>query len=141
MRAKQNEAQLAQKLETNRKGERFTLIEPPLPPEEPVSPNRLAVFIIGLILALGLAAAIAALREAMDTSVRGRRDVESLGSNAPLALIPIIVTAAEVARGRKLVRFAAGGAMASAVVGLLAIHLFFRPLDTLWFIVMRRLGI
>ena len=42
------EAQLAQNLETNRKGERFTLIEPPLPPEEPVSPNRLAVLIIGL---------------------------------------------------------------------------------------------
>ncbi len=79
VRAKQNEAQLAQNLETNRKGERFTLIEPPLPPEEPVSPNRLAVLIIGLILSAALAAAFAALREAMDTSVRGRRDVESLG--------------------------------------------------------------
>jgi uncharacterized membrane protein YGL010W len=56
-------------------------------------------------------------------------------------LIPIIVTAAEVARGRKRVRFAAGGAMASAAAALLAIHLFYRPLDTLWFIVMRRLGI
>ncbi len=141
VRAKQNEAQLAQELETNRKGERFTLIEPPLPPEEPVSPNRLAVFMVGLVLALALAAASAALREVMDTSVRGRRDVESLGSNSLLALIPIIVTASEMARGKKLVRFAAGGAMASAVVGLLAIHLFFRPLDTLWFIVMRRLGI
>jgi len=141
VRAKQNEAQLAQNLETNRKGERFTLIEPPLPPEEPVSPNRVAVLIIGLILSLGLAAGIAALRETMDTSVRGRRDVETLWSSAPLALIPIIVTAAEVARGRKRVRFAAGGAMASAVIALVAIHLFFRPLDTLWFIVMRRLGI
>ena len=118
VRAKQNEAELAQNLETNRKGERFTLIEPPLSPEEPVSPNRLAVFIIGLILSLGLAAAVAALREAMDTSVRGRRDVELLGSSAPLALIPIIVTAADVARGKKLLRFAAGGAMASAVVAL-----------------------
>jgi uncharacterized protein involved in exopolysaccharide biosynthesis len=141
VRAKQNEAQLAQNLETNRKGERFTLIEPPLPPEEPVSPNRLAVFVIGFLLSAALAAALAALREAMDTSVRGRRDVESLGSSAPLALIPVIVTAADVARGRKLWRFAAGGAMASAVIALLAIHLFFRPLDTLWFIVMRRLGI
>jgi uncharacterized protein involved in exopolysaccharide biosynthesis len=141
VRAKQNEAQLAQNLETNRKGERFTLIEPPLPPEEPVSPNRLAVFIIGLILSLSMASGVAALREAMDTSVRGRRDVESLGHSAPLAMIPIIVTAADVARGKKRWRFAAGGAMASVVIALLAIHLFFRPLDTLWFIVMRRLGI
>jgi polysaccharide biosynthesis transport protein len=141
VRAKQNEAQLAQNLETNRKGERFTLIEPPLPPEEPVSPNRLAVFIIGLILSAALAAAFAALREAIDTSVRGRRDVELFGNSAPLALIPVIVTAADLARGRKRWRFAAGGAMASAVVTLFAVHIFFRPLDTLWFIVMRRLGI
>jgi uncharacterized protein involved in exopolysaccharide biosynthesis len=141
VRAKQMEAQLAQNLETNRKGERFTLIEPPLPPEEPVSPNRLAVFILGLILSAALAAALAALREATDTSVRGRRDVEAIGNKAPLALIPVIVTAAEIARGRRLWRFAAGGAMASAIVGLAGIHVFLRPLDTLWFIVMRRLGI
>jgi succinoglycan biosynthesis transport protein ExoP len=141
VRAKQGEAQIAQNLETNRKGERFTLIEPPLPPEEPVSPNRLAVFVIGLILSAALAAALAALREATDTSVRGRRDVEELGSGAPLALIPIIVTAADLAKGRRRWRFAAGGAMASLVVALLGVHFFFRPLDTLWFIVMRRLGI
>jgi len=141
VRAKQMEAQLAQNLETNRKGERFTLIEPPLPPEEPVSPNRLAVFIIGLILSAALAAALAALREATDTSVRGRRDVELLGSGAPLALIPVIVTAADIARGKRLWRLAAGGATASVVLALVSIHIFFRPLDTLWFIVMRRLGI
>lgn len=141
VRAKQMEAQLAQNLETNRKGERFTLIEPPLPPEEPVSPNRLAVLIIGLILSAALAAALAALREATDTAVRGRRDVELLAEAAPLALIPNIVTAADVARGRRRLQFAAGGAMASFVVALLGVHFLFRPLDTLWFIVMRRLGI
>jgi uncharacterized protein involved in exopolysaccharide biosynthesis len=141
VRAKQMEAQLAQNLETNRKGERFTLIEPPLPPEEPVSPNRLAVFILGLILSGALAAALAAVREATDTSVRGRRDVEAIGNKAPLALIPVIVTAVDIARGKRLWRFAAGGAMASAIVGLVSIHFFLRPLDTLWFIVMRRLGI
>ncbi len=141
VRAKQMEAQLAQNLEINRKGERFTLIEPPLPPEEPVSPNRLAVFIIGLILSAALAAALAALREATDTAVRGRRDLELLAGGASLALIPEIETAADVARGRRRLRFAFGGATASFVLALVALHLFFRPLDTLWFIVMRRLGI
>jgi uncharacterized protein involved in exopolysaccharide biosynthesis len=141
VRGKQMEAQLAQNLETNRKGERFTLIEPPLPPEEPVSPNRLAVFVIGLILSAALAAAFAALREATDTSVRGRRDVELLASGAPLALIPEIITAADIERVRRRLRFAAGGALASFVLGLLAVHFLFRPLDTLWFIVLRRLGI
>ena len=100
------------------------------------------MFIIGLILSAALAAALAALREATDTSVRGRRDVELLGSSAPLALIPDHRDRRATWRAaRRMWRFAAGGAMASAVVALLAIHIFFRPLDTLWFIVMRRLGI
>jgi succinoglycan biosynthesis transport protein ExoP len=41
IRAKQTEVQVSQNLETEHKGERFTMIEPPLPPEKPVSPNRL----------------------------------------------------------------------------------------------------
>ncbi len=36
IRAKQSSARVAQSLETDRQGERFTLIDPPLPPEEPV---------------------------------------------------------------------------------------------------------
>jgi uncharacterized protein involved in exopolysaccharide biosynthesis len=39
VRQKQMEAETAQNLETERKGERFTLIEPPFTPEEPTSPN------------------------------------------------------------------------------------------------------
>ncbi len=38
--SKQTEAQVSENLETERKGEKFTLIEPPQPPEKPVSPNR-----------------------------------------------------------------------------------------------------
>jgi len=37
-------------------GRAFTLIDPPLPPEEPVSPNRKLIFAAGLILSVGLAA-------------------------------------------------------------------------------------
>ena len=33
-------------------GERFVLIEPPLLPEEPASPNRLAIVLLGFLLAL-----------------------------------------------------------------------------------------
>jgi hypothetical protein len=66
--------------------------------------------------------------------------VEKYARSAPLALIPIITTAADTLRRKRRFQFAAGGAAASFVLALLAIHLFFRPLDTLWFIVMRRLG-
>jgi succinoglycan biosynthesis transport protein ExoP len=52
--SKQTEAQVAENLETERKGEKFTLIEPPQPPEKPVSPNRPLILIAGLVMAIGV---------------------------------------------------------------------------------------
>ncbi|MEJ0099932.1 MAG: hypothetical protein WDO12_09375 [Pseudomonadota bacterium] len=46
VRQKQMEAQLAQNLEAERKGERFTLIDPPVAPEEPASPNRHLILVL-----------------------------------------------------------------------------------------------
>ena len=40
-------------LEKERKGEKFTLIDPAILPEEPVSPNRPAIIFLSLVLALG----------------------------------------------------------------------------------------
>ncbi len=55
---KHMEAQLASNLETDRKGERFTLIEPPLEPEKPVYPIRQLIMVLGVVLALGAAIAL-----------------------------------------------------------------------------------
>ena len=44
LKAKQTAANLAQSLESERKGERFTLIEQPQLPEQPATPNRLMLY-------------------------------------------------------------------------------------------------
>ena len=85
---KQMEAQLAANLETERKGERFTLIEPPLEPEKPASPNRGLILLLGLLLAVGTAVGVMAVLEALDTRIRGRDDLIALLSVPPLAVIP-----------------------------------------------------
>lgn len=85
---KQMEAELASNLETERKGERFTLIEPPLEPQKPVSPNRTMILGAGLVLALGAAITLMRLLEALDTRIRGRNDLIALLSVPPLAVIP-----------------------------------------------------
>jgi polysaccharide biosynthesis transport protein len=85
---KQMEAQLASNLETERKGERFTLIEPPLEPQKPVSPNRLLILVAGAVLALGAAIGLMRLLEALDTRIRSREDIIALLSVPPLAVIP-----------------------------------------------------
>jgi len=141
VRSKQMEAQLAQNLESDRKGEHFTLIEPPLPPEQPVSPNRLAILAIGFVLTLGLSTGIVMLRETVDATVRGRRDMQEAFKAPLLALVPNIQTAADLAAGRKRLRLSLGAAAATGVLGVLAVHLFFRPLDVLWFSALRHFGL
>jgi len=141
VRSKQMEAQLAQNLESDRKGERFTLIEPPLPPEEPVSPNRAAILIVGFVLTLALSAGIVVVRENLDATVRGRRDMQDAFAAPLLALVPHIETEADVLAGRTRLRLSLGAAAAACMLAVLAVHLFFRPLDVLWFTALRRFGL
>jgi uncharacterized protein involved in exopolysaccharide biosynthesis len=98
VRQKLLEAQLAQNLETEQKGERFTLIEPPLLPQEPVRPNRPAIFALGLLGALAVAVGLLLLLEVLDTRIRGRRQVVSLVGAPPLAIIPWVAEERESRR-------------------------------------------
>jgi len=140
LRSKQSEAKVAQNLEADRKGERFTLIEPPLPPEEPVSPNRTLILIAGVILSGGLAAGVLWLLETFDSSVRGRFDLMKLTGVPPLALVPYIGTETERIVSRRRLRIAWGSAVASLFVFVALTHFFYQPLDVLWFTWARRLG-
>jgi uncharacterized protein involved in exopolysaccharide biosynthesis len=140
VRSKGMEAQLAQNLESDRKGERFTLIEPPLPPEEPVSPNRPAILILGLLLTFALAGGVVALLETIDATVRGRDDMSTFFESPPLALVPRIVTEGETQARRRSLRLATGGVAAALLLGVLAVHFLLAPLDVVWFVALRRLG-
>ncbi len=140
IRSKQSEAKTAQNMEADRKGERFTLIEPPLPPERPVSPNRPLILTGGVVLSAGLAIALLWLLETMDTSVRSRLDLLRLTGVPPLALVPYIGTEGERLAGRRRMRLAFGSALAAACVAVVLTHFFYRPLDVLWFTLAHRVG-
>ena len=139
--AKQTEVQVSENLETERKGERFTLIEPAQRPEKPISPNRTLILILGLVLSLGLGAAGAALHESIDASVRGPTDIRQLLQVPALASIPVIVTDEDRERRKKFIRFGWGGGVAVLLLIVLTIHLFVRPLDVVWLSLLRRIGV
>jgi polysaccharide biosynthesis transport protein len=141
LRAKQQEATVSKNLEADRKGERFTLIEPPLVPQEPVSPNRPLVLALGLALSLGLGVGAGAANESFDDTVRDRRDlVRLLAGSAPLAIIPRIETELirpSPWRRRLLIALVI---ILALVIALTALNFFYRPLDVLWFMLLRWLG-
>lgn len=138
VRQKQMEAQLSQNLEEDQKGERFELIESPLAPQRPSSPNRVLIVALGFFVAGGLAVAVAVLREQLDTSVRGRQDLTGLLNVPPLAVVPHIPTRAEIADSRRRRFLWLAGVAVGLCAAIVLVHAFYRPLDVLWYIVLRR---
>jgi uncharacterized protein involved in exopolysaccharide biosynthesis len=141
VKSKQMEAQIAKELESERKGERFTLIDPAQLPEEPVSPNRTAIILMGLILAMGCGMGIMALRENLDKTIHSSRTIAVMLEVAPLAVIPYIQTA-EDQNSKYGKRVAVVAVMIICILATLAaVHYFKTPLDVLWYVALRRFGI
>ena len=140
IKAKQMDAQMAQALEKERKGERFTLIDPPQLPEKPVKPNRLAIGTLGILFSIGGGVGTGVTLENLDTRVRGARGVTSLGIPL-LASVPYIETIRDRVRRRRMWLSVGVGAVTMASLALVLIHFLYMPLDVLWFSMIRRLGV
>jgi len=139
--AKRQEAELAGSLESNQRGERFTMIEPPVVPEEPSKPNRLAIGLLGVLLAIAGGVGSGAIAEAVDDRVYGRSGVATVLGVPPLAVVPNLMTSISLAKRRKTWLIIIGAIfLATALVGVI-IHFFVSPLDVTYFRVMRKLGV
>ena len=139
IKSKQMTAEVAQAMEKERKGEKFTLIDPPILPEKPISPNRPAIIFLSLVLALGAGIGSAAAAESMDSAVRGAKGVISILNTAPLAVIPYLASDADIDRERKRRWLIIGGVIAGIIVVLLLINFLYSPLDVLWFRGLRKM--
>jgi succinoglycan biosynthesis transport protein ExoP len=126
------EARVSQGLEEKRQGERFTIIDPAALPESPFKPNRPAILLVGVVLALGAGVGAAAARESMDHSLKSLEDFWALTDVPVLGQFPLIVSQEE-SRSRRLRRAAwVGAGVATAAVGLFLLHSYWMPLDIVW---------
>ncbi len=138
---KHMEAGVAQGLEKEQKGERFTLIDPARLPEKPFKPNRLAIMLIGLVLGIGSGIGFASLREFSDDSIHDPDQLETVTKFPVLAGIPPIITRADIVR-RRWKRFVlATGTIGIIVAGIAVFHLMVMDLNVFWAKLMRRLPI
>jgi uncharacterized protein involved in exopolysaccharide biosynthesis len=141
IRSRLLEAKVSEGLEVQRKGERFSLIDPPGLPENPEKPNRKAIGLLGLILALAGAAGSAAVAENLDHSIRAPEQVARLTQAFPLAVIPYMPNRADVTRARARLRLVRGAGLAVVAALLLLSHVFWTPLDVLWYAALRKIGL
>lgn len=138
--AREMEAQISQQLEMEKKGERFTLIDPPQEPLEPVSPNRIAILFLGFVFALAGGAGAVALAEMLDSTIHSGKAVAAILGVEPLATIPYLESFKEsqdLKQQRKTLLI--GCALAGIGVAV-AFHFVIMPLDVFWYKLLRVVG-
>jgi len=113
--AKREDSKIAANLERRQAGEQFRILDPARVPEQPFSPNRTRMNLMGAIAGLALGLGLVALLEYRDTTLRSDDDVVSTLNLPVLAVIPLLVTSIDE-RQQKRRRWAAVAAAASVMV-------------------------
>lgn len=141
VKAKLMEAEVAQQMEKDSKGERFTLIDPAQLPEKPHSPNRPAILLLGMILSLGGGVAYAGVLESMDSSIKSSKMLAGLLDAPLLSVIPYMENSEDRRKKTRLKTSLILGVIAGITLVALLIHFLWIPLDVLWYMIMRKLDI
>jgi uncharacterized protein involved in exopolysaccharide biosynthesis len=90
VQAKLREAEIAANLESAGRGDRFAVLQAPQLPTMPVSPNRIAVLLLTLIIAFTLGTVTVAVAERYDATIRHPRDVGEYFGAPPLVAVPFV---------------------------------------------------
>jgi polysaccharide biosynthesis transport protein len=141
IRSRLLEAKVSEGLEVQRKGERFSLIDPPSLPEKPFKPNRLAIVLLGVLLAVGAGLGSGALAESLDHSIHTPEQLVLLTQQFPLAVVPFMPNEEDFSRARMRRRIMKTAGVGALAIMLLLLHVLVIPLDVLWFAALRRFGI
>lgn len=139
VKAKLSEAKIGESLELGKQSERFTIIEPPLLPEQPVSPNRPAILILGILLSGIAALGVVLLRESLDDAIYDRSTVLQMTGYMPIAVLPTMYTIEEVSKSNNTKLFLLGIVLIGVACLLALVHIFYLPLDVLFYKILRKI--
>lgn len=140
IQTKFGQARLGEQLEVSQQGEKFTVIQSPEIPTEPVSSKRtlIALGSLGGALATGFGAAFAG--EMLDSTIWRSADIiQKLPNTHILVSIPYILTKSELSRKRiKVLNW--GVAILAIIFAVVAVvHFWVTPLDLLYYTLLQRL--
>ena len=109
----------------------FRILDPAIVPSYPVAPNRPILLLVALAVALGMAAATAAVAERLDTSLHTAEDVRAFTRVPVAASIPRIVTAGDLRSRRRRLCVAALSLVLGMGVVVHTVHSMARTSDVL----------
>ena len=88
-------AKAGKRAEDEQQGERLSVIDPPVVPDEPYTPNRPRIIMLGAFGGLGLGLGLIFLIELFTRPIRGTEAVLQATGAVPLVVIPTIVSRSE----------------------------------------------
>jgi len=118
-------AREAQGLEEGQLGEKFTILDRATVPTAPDKPNRLALVLLGVVLAAGAGLGFGSVAEYLDHSVHRADELAGVAGQPVLAAIPYFETPEDVTRTRRRKVLFAFSALGLLVLGT-GVAIFFR---------------
>jgi uncharacterized protein involved in exopolysaccharide biosynthesis len=113
-------AKVAQEMERQQKGEKFTILEPAYVPSKPYKPNRIAIVLFGFLVAVALSVTVAAIQEALDNTLKNEEELVR-ASNLPVFSSISLVHTDEEHRRKKIRYVLCTAGVISACLIILAI--------------------
>jgi polysaccharide biosynthesis transport protein len=125
------QAQVGERMEVLSKGERFTLIEPPVEPSGPVRPRRMLIGSAGVVGGVGAGIGFILLLELLNRSIRRPVELTTRLGIQPFATVPYIRTRQEARWKRSVIGLVLAIGLVVIPAGLFALHTYYMPLDLL----------
>ena len=125
-------AQMAEKLKSENKSERFVLLEPPIRPDRPFKPKPVKIMLMGFFLAIASSGGMLMLLMSLDQKIRSADALEHVLGMRPLAVIPYLVLPEEEANRKRIIKIAAIAAVFGLILIALLLHFFYMPLNELF---------
>lgn len=138
---RQSEAATGERIELLSKGERILVLNQPIVPRGPSSPNRRLIMAAGLAAGMAAGAGLIFLLEFLNRSIRRPVDISRSMGITPLATLPVIRTPGEIFRRRAFVALLALAFVLGIPAALWWVHMNIAPLDLLIDQGLQRIGI
>ena len=125
------QASIGERLELGGRGQRITVLDPPVVASQPTSPNRLVLAAGSAAAGLTLAAALFLILEFLNRSVRRPEELQGALGITPFVTIPFIESASRRALRRSLRVATVMIVLFGVPAGLWALHAYVMPLEQL----------
>lgn len=130
--AARGRATVGERIEVTARGERYSLIEPPVHPGGPVRPRRVLIAGAGVFGGVGLGLGVVLLLELLNRSIRRPVELTSALGIQPLATIPYIRRPGEERWKRGVVIAVLAIVLVGIPAALFALHTYYMPLDAIF---------